>query len=548
MRSRHLVISIFGVLTSLTAVAQSGTQQDTSINGATIEIIQSYKPEVQRAPRPELTPHLPPIDTTTPKQQYDVPAQTLYYSYNSLPLRPLALEVNKEPEPFGNYIKLGGGNLSTLFLDAGVSTLKGDDYVTNIHIKHLSQSGSISDQKVAHTGVDADGKLYKKGKVFGASLGIHNNRYHYYGYDHSVYTYTLDNVRQSFNDISLALDMQDELSEGKKVKYHPVIKANYFADRANTAQSNASETTFNILIPVEYTLDEHTQLYLNANAILTSFAGNIAVQKNNIFSVAPGIRFSRNIFNGHASVAPTSGNGTLYILPDIGVSFLLPETQFMFNLGWQAKLNQNTYKQLATWNPYTVNTFTVQQTRTNEVFAGIKSNLGEHISFSGRVSWWSYDNLPVYINDTAGDKKQFEVLYDTKVNAIGLQASIRYHVAETFAIGFSGQWLNFYNKTFEHVWHRPGVKFTGDISAKPIDKLTINAYISFIDELYALDNNDRSFKLNSILDIGAGAEYEVIERLNVFIQANNLLNNSYQRWYGYDAFGMNIFGGIRFKF
>jgi outer membrane receptor protein involved in Fe transport len=189
----------------------------------------------------------------------------------------------------------------------------------------------------------------------------------------------------------------------------------------------------------------------------------------------------------------------------------------------------------------------VQQTQSTEIYGGIKSNIGKHISFDGKLSWWQYNGLPIFINDTAGDKKQFLLLYD-QVNAIGLQAAIRYHIAETFSVGFSGQWMNFVKKSSPEVWHRPGVMFKGDVLAMPLKKLTINAYISFIDELYALDNGNRTLKLSSILDIGAGAEYEIIKRLNVFVQANNLLNSKYQRWYGYDAFGLNIFAGARLKF
>lgn len=543
MRGRFLAISILGLLCGLSARAQRGSAKDTVIKGATIEIIQSYTPEVKRSPRPTPTPSLPPVDTTTPVLQHYVPAQTLFYSYGSLPLRPLALTLSANEPGYENYVKLGGGNLSTIYLDAGIGGLKGDNYETAIQLKHLSQSGSIVDQKVSLTGVDAQG-IYRKGsKAFGAQLGVHSNRYHYYGYDHNKYAYSIDNVRQSFTDINLAADMKDELDEGRRFSYHPRINAGLFSDRLD-----ASETTFGISVPTTYAIDSTLQVYANIGITLTSFKNSVATQSNNIFHLEPGLRFSKGIFTGHAGISPTWGNGTAYFLPDAEVNFTLPGTQFMFFAGVEGRLVQNSYRQLATLNPFMSNLYNVQQTKSTEVFGGIKSNLGKHITFNGRLSWWQYNDLPIFINDTAGDKKQFLLLYDSKVNAIGLQAAIRYHIAETFSIGFSGQWMNFYKKSYAEVWHRPGVNFTGDVLAEPIKKLTINAYISFIDELYALDNGNRSLKLSSILDIGAGAEYEIIKRLNIFIQANNLLNSKYQRWYGYDAFGLNVFAGARLKF
>src|ERR1700759_5696926 len=79
---------------------------DTALKGSTIEVIQSYKPKVKQAPKPEWEPQLPPADTTHPVFTYEVPQQTLYYSYSSLPLRPLALGRDTTALPFRNYVKV----------------------------------------------------------------------------------------------------------------------------------------------------------------------------------------------------------------------------------------------------------------------------------------------------------------------------------------------------------------------------------------------------------------------------------------------------------
>ena len=169
------------MLLSLSATAQQQAPKDTVIKGATIEIIQSYKPEVTSAPRPEPSPTLPPVDTSTPRLRYNVPEQTLFYTYSSLPLRPLALDISEPESLYDGYVKLGGGNLSTLYLDAGTGRFKGDNYNTALHVSHLSQSGAIRDQKVSATNFDATGSLNTVNHTLGAKVGIGNSRYHYYG-------------------------------------------------------------------------------------------------------------------------------------------------------------------------------------------------------------------------------------------------------------------------------------------------------------------------------------------------------------------------------
>ncbi|MCB0699948.1 MAG: hypothetical protein H6551_08350 [Chitinophagales bacterium] len=546
MNIKRTVILTLAMAASVASTAQRRNRaDDTVISGATIEIIQSYKPEVEQPPKPELTPTLPPIDTTTPVLNYTVPEQTLYYTYSSLPLRPLALSVDSAVKPLSNYLKLGGGNLSTIYLDAGITALHGADYETGIHVQHLSQNGGIKNQKVSLTGLNADGTLHKNGKAIRGRFGVSNNAYHFYGYDHAVYNYDAATVRQSYTTISLGADLTDEREIISGLTYHPSVDFSYFKDKSFFTEANAD-----IIIPFTYYIDSNFQVYINAAAKMTFFsASNGSRQTNSYYYISPGLQFKTSKFYGHAAIAPTWGSsGKQYILPDLKIHFTVPETQLMMFAGWKGELTRNNNQQLTAINPYIYTAFPAQQTASQEAFVGVKSNVGSKIAFSGRVSWWNYNNLPVFINDTATDKKQFIVLYDNKVNAISLQASIRYQVAEVFSLGFSGQWFNFYNKTFEQVWHRPGVRFTGDILAQPTKKLTITGYVSFIDELYALEVNNRTFKLNALLDIGAGAEYEVIKRVNLFVQANNLLNNDYQRWYGYNAYGMNIFGGARLKF
>ena len=534
----------FFVITALVLFAKNLAAQapDTVIKGATFEITQSYKPEVAQAPRPELTPTLPPYDTTRPSFSYTVPQQTLLYNYNSQPLRPLAFDVDSTALGFQNYIKLGGGNLSTIYVDAGITAIEGIDYSTVLHLSHISQKGALNDQKSSLTGLNAIGQLHKLDRTFTAKLGVQRNGVSYYGYDHALFNYNMSAVSQAFTDVSLDLNMQNDVKG--TIDYQPTIGVNLFSDKFN-----ASETSFKVAVPLTYNLDSNTQVYALVNADITNFKNAVTTQNNNAYGAGVGLRFNKNQFRGHAAVHPTWGNNSkMYILPDVEVNYNVPETQFTFHAGAKGQLVRNTYKELSTVNPYMFNTYTVTQTPTTEVFGGIKSNIGNNVTFNGKVSWWQFNDLPLFYNDTLTDKKQFFIIYDSKVNAIGLQASIRYQAAQTFSLGFSGQWMSFYKKSYEQVWHRPAVRFTGDMMLQPLEKLTITAYVSFIDELYALDNNNRSIKLSSILDIGGAAEYEIIERINIFLNANNLLNNNYQRWYGYNAYGMNIFGGVRLKF
>ncbi len=543
MTKRIIAISIFVFALMQQFSAEAQTDKDTVIKGSTIEIIQAYKPEVKQAPKPQLQPSLPPIDTSKPRYRYDVPEQTVKYTYSSLPLSPLALGVMPNDTPFANYVKFGGGNLSTIYLDAGIGSLHSENYNTAIHVQHLSQKGDIEHQQTSATSIDAKGTYYKDDNAINAAVGINRNMYNRYGYDHEVYNYGSDSVKQTYTGLNLNVGLHSNQMGYKKLTFMPNVGVAVYGDN-----NDASEFGINISAPFTYDFDSTLQVYFGANAHINQFKNNLGNQSNNIIQFYPGIKLNTKGVDLRAGIYPTIGSDNFYWLPDIEASFKVPNSQFTITAGWLSTLRQNTYQYLSGINPYLSNLYTIQQTRTTEVFGEVKSNISKNLSFSGRVSWWQYDNLPLFVNDTVTDGKQFNILYDGKVNALSLQASIRYQIAHSFTLGAYGQWNNFHGNSFTRVWHTPAVKFGIDFAFSPIKNLTITSDLMVMDGIYALTDNNNSVKLNTIVDLSADIDYQLIERLGIFAKFNNLLNNQYQRWYGYDVYGLNVYGGIKFNF
>ncbi len=543
MRVRFLFILMVSVVVAGNAYSQQkAASPDTVIKSNTIEIIQSYKPEVKQAPKPEFAPSLPPADTAKPAYNYEVPQQALYYTYNSIPLRPLALGKDTAIIPFANYVKLGAGNLSTIYLDAGIGSLSGKDYTTAIHVHHISQKGDVNFQQSALTGLEADGSLHRNGNIWHAFVDGERNQYNYYGYDHN-YTENSDSLKQTFLSLKGGVDMQNENYGYKNLNYHPSVFASLYSDKYS-----AEETTIGINAPVSYDIDTSLQLNAGINGTFTQLNVNSASKGNNIVQLVAGAVFHNSAFIGHAYIDPTLGEGSnFYVLPDLAAGYKSPKGLFTATAGWQSLLHQNTYEQLSTLNPYMVNTYDIRQTKSDEVYADIESNLGKHVTLSGRLSWWQYGNLPLFLNNM-GDQRLFYIVYDDKLNATSFRIAARYQVANTFAVGLNGTFYSYYDGTQRHAWEEPTAKLKGDLLFRPLPSLTITGYLTYLDGMYALNTNNQDVKLNGYFDIGGNIEYNIIPRLSVFVQVTNLLNNRNQRWFGYDSYGANIYGGIRLKF
>ncbi|RYZ49872.1 MAG: hypothetical protein EOP49_15265 [Sphingobacteriales bacterium] len=548
----HKIIPFFTCSVLLTGAAVHAQQRktDTTIAGQTIEITQTYKPEIAKPVRPVITPSLPNIDTTKPRFQYEVPQQTLSYMYHSVPIRPLALGRQEMVMPFQNYIKAGYGNLSSLHIDAGVGSVKAEDYETAFHFNHLSQKGSIVNQQSSRTAFDGSGKYYTGGHALTAGVDVLRNGNTYYGYNHDDFAYPKNGIKQVFTGGNVHVGAENTEANAWNVWYKPVIDFGMYSDKFN-----AKERTFAFDVPASLRVDSTLSFSLGVKGNFTQRKNDSGDVGNNVVQVNPAMDLNFSSTDIHIGLSPTWGkDNTCYLLPDLRLNTRLFGNGLSLIAGWKGTLQQNTYQQLSTKNPFLYNIYDVKQTKADQIYGGFESALGQHISFGGTVSWRQWKDLALFVNnyDLSTDGKQFSVVYDRKVQALSLDAFIRYQVGNIFGLSASGSWYNFYStETYDKAYHEPMLRLGGNMYIHPLDKLHINVNADFWDGIYALQNKPtglESEKLPAFLDLSANAEYTIIPRLGVFVQLNNILGTQYQRWNQYQAYGFNIIGGLRFKF
>jgi len=550
MRKYTKYISFLACSFLMTGSALYAQQKnDTTIDNQTIEITQTYKPEIAKPSKPVIIPSLPRVDTVRPRFQYEVPQQTLSYTYHSVPIRPLALGASKSPMPFQNYVKVGYGNLSSLYLDAGVGSVKTNDYELDAHFSHLSQKGNIENQQSSRTSFDAGGKYFTSGHAIGASVNFLRNGNTLYGYDHDVYEYQKNAIKQAFTGVNLTLSAENtQMNNNLDIWYRPNISFGLYGDKFE-----AKERYFAFDIPAYMPIDDSSMVFsLGLKGNFTRFENSFIATNNNYLQVKPAFDIITEKSNIHLGINPTWGkNGTCYLLPDIALNTRIFKKGLALVAGWKGGLNQNTYQQLSQKNPFVYNDYNIQQTRTDQVYGGFESAFGQHISFGGTAAWHQYKHLALFVNDyvTEQDGKVFDVVYDSKVQAISIEGFIRYQVGNTFGVSGSASWYNFYKTTtFDKAYHEPAIKLTGNLYFHPWEPLHLNVNMDFWNGMYALNADGTNRTMPAFVDLSANAEYNIIPRLSAFVQLNNIFGSHYQRWNQYDSYGFNIIGGIRFKF
>jgi hypothetical protein len=526
--------------------AQKGS--DTTIANQTIEITQTYKPEIAKPAKPAITPSLPRVDTTKPKFQYEVPQQTLSYTYHSVPIRPLALGRQDATMPFQNYVKAGYGNLSSLYLDAGVGSVKTSEYEAAAHFSHLSQKGDVENQQSSRTNFDASGKYYTSGHAITGSFNFLRNGNTLYGYDHDTYDYQKSAILQAFTGAGATIGAENITPNKFNIWYKPVLGIGIYGDKFG-----GKERYFAFDVPASMPIDDSSLTFnLGLKGNFTRFTNNTQASGNNYFQVNPSFDIIKPKTNIHLGVSPTWGkDNTCYLLPDIAFNTRIFKKGLALIAGWKSLLNQNTFQELSTKNPFLSNNYNTKQTISDQIYGGFESAFGKHISFGGTVSWRQYKDLALFVNDYTASKdgKVFDVVYDSKVQALSFDAFIRYQVGNLFGLSANASYYNFYKTTtFDKAYQEPAVRMSGNLYFHPLEQLHLGVNMDFWDGLYARNEDGSTHKMPAFLDMSANAEYNFIPRLSAFVQLNNILGSHYQRWNQYDSYGFNIIAGIRFKF
>lgn len=537
--------TVMGTL-SLTAQTRN---TDTTFRSQSLDFYSTYKPEIAPAPKPDFVPALPTVDTSKPTLQYQVPEQTVQYSYKAEPIKPVALHRERSKLPFENYAKLGVGTQGTFLVDAGVGGLIGDNYDATLHFNHLSQKGrnaNIEHQRWSQNTLDAAGNIYMDKQTL--HLGIQGDRraYRQYGYSNLLYSYQDKDIRNVYSGILFNIGMTPVGSTVWGLQYKPELRMYNW-----NSSMGGSENNIDLSVPVSKTFDSTFSFSLAANLGVTSYrARGIDNYANNYFQINPAFAIDHEGFRAKIGIKPTFATTANYLLPDIQISGSILENSIKLHAGWEGRLNQNTYRGLSLFNPFMEAHYVPTQGRESHIYGGFETGIGNNISFGGTIGYKMWRNLAMYVNDHEldPDGKQFKVIYED-MNALVIDAKFQYQINERFNLRARGIWNMYSAKRLGvRAVHLPGVEINGGLSWQPIPKLWLGADVFLYDRIFAITNTGLAQKLNTIFDLNAHASYDVHKRIGLFLQAENILDQRYQYWNQYQQIGFTLTAGLRFKF
>ena len=544
MKKIHLLFAGFIIALSVSA------QRDTTKTQA-IDITSSFKPVLRNAVKINFYGSQLQADTSRPALNYSIPAQNLFYAYQPIALRPLALAQDTNLYLGGrNFVKAGFGTYSTPFLAAGFSLGDGKKSLVNIYADYIGSKGKdIEFQDYSMLNVKAAGSVFTPKNEIYATAALSRRDYNLYGYDHAIYNYDKKDIRQQLQDITIAGGVRNIVSNELGIQYNPSAQVNFF-----TNKDKLNETTISLHLPVQKKIGES----LTAMAAFKGEFANYSTQNfnpdnikltNNLIQVSPGIEYTTKLVKLHAGLTPVWNNGDFEWLPDIYAEAQLQEKVFMLQAGWVGRYIQNTYRNLTAQNPYLLPITTYNNTKEVEYYGGLKASLGKHFNFSAKAGLVRYTDLPLFINDTASDEKGFLVSNERNINNFRIHGDLSYINQDKFTVT-AGLTLNGYTgmKDNDKAWHTIPMEFTSSMRWWAFERFLLKADLYFFNGGKYLGKANSSNALSGGTDLSAGAEYKINKQFSAWMNVNNILNDKYERWHNYQVYGLNLTAGILIHF
>lgn len=531
--------------------SRTGSQTDNkkaadTIPQKTVIVTSEFTPTLKKSAKINFSAGTPLPNTERPTFQYNVPAQNLFFTYESPALKPLAISIDSMVHwENSNFVKVGYGNFTTPFLQAGISLGDGVHSVLNVFGKYTSSKGPLPFQQFSKTGLQAIGIFNneKNTQEWMGNLHYTGSTQYQYGFQPDTLVFTKDQLRQRFSSFGGKIGVRNKTINAASISYNPSLSLGLFADN-----HSGTETNFILDAPLSKSFGKIFSFDLGLTADITSFKSDTTTINNNLYYLTPAVNFKTPNFILKVGLRPSWDNQVFSMLPNFSAEAKIKDERFILVAGWIGYFNKTTYEYLAGLNPWIQQPQSLLNTRMSEQYAGFKGAAGSHFTYNAKVSFIKYNNQPLFLNDSITGKS-FNVVNEPTMKGIRLHGELGYTWQEKLSLlaaatfnQYSGLEIN------DKAWGLVPLQLTGTLRWQVFKDFLVKGDIFFWDGAPYRDALKESRKLDPAIDLNAGVEFTILPKLNAWVQLNNLFNNKYQRWNQYPVLGFNVQAGVIYSF
>ncbi len=559
----------------------SFAQKKEQIGTETVNVVKPYTPKISDAFKPKEIPELVEEETAQKEKiKYTIFSFPVASTFTPSKGKAEGVEKEKQALLYKNYATFGVGNYGTfigeLFVNHDISNT---DYVGGMFRHHSSEGGIQNvalDNRFYDTSLDLMYGSNQRDVSWNLDLGYQNQIYNWYGlptYFGSSLTpqdkATLINSispQQTYGTLSLGgnVGFNESILNKASFQYH------HFSDASGTSENRfyaKPSVTFDVMesavktnIIVDYVGGSFKNNYSKTNTervkygftnfgIVPSF---VMKEDDWTLNIGAGLFYSMDNVNS---------NNKILVYPQFNASYKVVGDLMIFYAGAEGNLEQNSYMDFVNENPFVSPTLTVAPTdKQYDIFAGLKGKLTNTVSYNVKASYVNERNKALFrSNDYTANAdyaygNSFQVVYDDMLT-LRFYGELKADFSENVSFGINGTFSSYTNDVQQEAWNLPMIQVGSNLDVSITKKWFAGANLFYVGErkdftVLAFEPAyiEGTATLKSYFDVNANVGFKYSDRLTAFARANNITNNTYQKWQNYPVQGFQVILGVNYKF
>lgn len=556
MKPRKIICTSFVFLTWLGGSGLSLSAQNLPTGSAAPAAKDSTGPQ-QVLIRAAFKPHLPGID----KISFD----PLPVRNNTKPLV-LGMDMPQGPQPNGSAqtlpgavslpapilaplpahsIRLGLGNLNSLKAQLnlmwGENTSSHDRIVA--HWTRMTGKSFAQEWSQQFLQFERVRPWAQQGSTVVKAFYQGDNRYRY-GFAPDTLSLNKTDLRLSYSTLGLEWSGSPWADTGNGKKLGLTAGLYQFG-----TWGKGGETQIKASLPYAQTLHQMGVWRLSLQADLSFFQQWGPEKTNALWSVATA--WEKNHSHGKWSLgfAPSWDQDRFYFLPQISASYKLPTLpELVLEAGYWARVDKNGFRSLVAQNPWLGRVDALHNTRTDEQFVRVQWQVQTAVQAQLKLARQAVQYLPLWVNQ-GSDGKAFGLVWEQRVQVWEASASAHWQVLPSWGGELGAVLRRFNTQAADKAWGQIPLSVQLSSTWQPLPSLLFTLKADAWDGApYKLESTGFQGKSAPALDLNFRASTQVNQRWQAWVDMNNLLNQSYQRWNQYPVFGFQVMAGVVYSF
>ncbi|MCH8318845.1 MAG: TonB-dependent receptor [Bacteroidetes bacterium] len=532
------------LLSTVNCFSQDQWGEEGEIKSSEIIIEKDRKIKLPSAIRNYEKIGLHPVRVEKIPQKYEFKEFVLDLPPLSVKMRILKVRREFVTKPSANYIKAGFGNYLTSYLDLFLNNEKSKKYTYGTYIGHLaSRNGPVDNSGSSHNELSVYGTYFMRKLTVSGNLNYDRDVVYYYGYnqeDTSI-TFKKDSIKQRYSVISFSGNLHNRKSYFSKILFNADIDY-YHLDALNDFKED------DINLKMTGKKDFESSGYINVDLFLNpSIVKKDSVNTRLFIFLDPSYTLLKKGWQLKLGVIGNFENESFILRPDLYMSTEILGKNLIYYNGWYGYIQPNKYRDIVKENPFVNDSVVLRGTKRNIKYTGIKGNVLRNLNYDVNFSLDNIKDFPLFVNATA-DTSKFDVIYDN-INLFTFHGEVSYQFSDRLMVILNGDYFDYSMKKEKKPWHLPDFKTSLMATYNLKNKIFFNSDIYYISGLFAkIPRSGEVKKLESILDLNLKVDYRFSDKFSTFVEVNNILSKSYQRYLYYPSKGINVIGGATYSF